>query len=189
MKKLVLTIFALAAFSASNAQGADTVKFGVKAGVQFTNFAGDDAGFGESWDPKTGFFIGGLVDLPVSGNFHVQPELLYSMEGATVGDTGAGELDYGVSYLRIPVMAKYYIIQGLSLQAGPEIAFKIGTAEDYADDAIKSMDFGIGAGAGYELPMGLMFDIRYNLGLSNISDLEDREFNNTGVQLGVGYRF
>ncbi len=189
MKKVFLSLLALTAFTASQAQASDTVKFGVKAGVQFTNFAGDDAGFGESWDPKTGFFIGGLVDLPVSGNFHVQPELMYSMEGATVGDTGAGELDYGVSYLRIPIMAKYYIIQGLSLQAGPEIAFKVGTAEDYGDENIKSMDFGIGAGAGYELPMGLMFDIRYNLGLSNISESSDVDVNNTGLQLGVGYRF
>lgn len=90
-------------------------------------------------------------------------------------------------------MAKYYIMEGLSLQAGPELAFKVGAEDDFTDEAIKSMDFGLGIGAGYELPMGLMFDVRYNLGLSNIAE-EDVfgdgvEIKNTGIQLGLGYRF
>ena len=174
MKKVFLTAVALFAFGFANAQ-ADGVKFGVKAGVNLTNFTGDV----ES-DQGTGFYIGGLVDLAVSGNFHVQPELLYSVEGAK---------DASVSYLRIPVMAKYYVMQGLSLQVGPEIAFKIAAEDDFTDEVIKSMDFGIGAGAGYELPMGLMFDIRYNLGLANISEVEGADIKNVGIQLGVGYRF
>jgi len=187
MKNLFFTVAALLSFGFVNGQ--DTgIKFGVKGGVQFTNFVGD-----LTYNNKTGFFIGGLVDLPVSDNFHVQPELMYSMEGSEYDfDFGFGQnesFDYGISYIRIPVMAKYYVIQGLSLQAGPEIAFKIGAENDIADDSIKSTDFGIGAGAGYELPIGLMFDIRYNLGLANISENEDGDVKNVGIQLGVGYRF
>ena len=187
MKKSLFALATLVMFVAGQAQSTG-VKFGIKGGVQFTNFAGKSY-FNESFDAKTGFYIGGLVDIPVSGNFHVQPELLYSMEGATITDTGTGQLDFGISYMRIPIMAKYYIMQGLSLQAGPEIAFKIGANEDYADEAIASTDFGLGIGAGYELPMGLMFDIRYNLGLSNIDENGDDDIKNTGLQLGLGYRF
>jgi opacity protein-like surface antigen len=186
MKKIVLSALALFAFGFANAQdakGDQGVRFGVKAGADFTNFTGD----GE-WDGKTGFYVGGLVDLTVAENFHVQPELLYSMEGAEVDVEGA-TADYGVSYIRIPVMAKYYIMEGLSLQAGPEIAFKIGTAEDYADEAIKSMDFGLGIGGAYELASGLMFDVRYNLGLSNVSEDDTVDVKNTGIMLGLGYRF
>jgi hypothetical protein len=85
-------------------------------------------------------------------------------------------------------MAKYYVMEGLSLQAGPEIAFKVG-ADDEIDEGTKSMDFGLGAGAAYELPMGLFFDVRYNLGLSNISEEDDFDIKNTGVQVGLGWRF
>ena len=172
MKKIILTVAAVFAFGFANAQDGDGAKFGIKAGLNMSNFSGD----GE-WDGKTGFYIGGLV------------ELLYSMEGAEVDMGEFGNADYGVSYLRIPVMAKYYVMEGLNLQAGPQIAFKMGTAEDYADEAIKSMDFGVGVGAAYELPIGLFFDLRYNLGLSNISEDEDADVKNTAFQIGVGYRF
>lgn len=175
MKKLLLSVVAVMAFGYAAQAQSDEMKFGVKAGANFTNFGGDV----EDTDGKTGFYVGGLVDLPISGNFHVQPELMYSSEGAD---------DLGIDYLRIPVMAKYYVMEGLSLQAGPEIAFKV-SADDLIDEGTKSMDFGLGAGAAYELPMGLFFDVRYNLGLSDISDDGPFEIKNTGFQVGAGWRF
>ncbi|HEX9979835.1 MAG TPA: porin family protein [Flavobacterium sp.] len=184
MKRFILSAAAVFICTFATAQSEGT-KFGVKAGVQSTSFSGD----GE-WAGTTGFFVGGLVDIAISGNFHVQPELLYSMEGAEADDDFTDE-DYGVSYIRIPIMAKYYVMQGLSLQAGPEVAFKIGTDNEDVDAVIASTDFGIGAGVGYELGMGLMFDLRYNLGLSDIYEGPDEslELKNTGIQLGIGYRF
>ncbi len=175
MKKILLSAVAVMAFGVAAQAQSEDMKFGVKAGVNMTNFTGD----GDS-DGATSFYVGGLVDLPVSGNFHVQPEILYSMEGAD---------EASISYVRVPIMAKYYVMEGLSLQAGPEIAFKVATEDDLLDEATKSIDFGIGAGLGYELPMGLMFDVRYNLGLSDISEVEGFEIKNTGIQLGLGYRF
>jgi hypothetical protein len=173
MKKIILSAIAVMAFGFANAQG---VKFGVKGGLNNTNWTKD-----ADTDAKTSFYIGGLVDLSVSEKFHIQPELLYSNEGA--------DDDLGVSYLRVPVMAKYYVAEGFSLQAGPEVAFKIGTEEDEVDEFTKSIDFGLGFGAGYELTNGLFFDARYNLGLSNISDFDGVEFGNSGLQVGLGYRF
>ena len=162
------------AFGAMQAQS-EEMKFGVKAGAAQTNLAGE----GDTGDTKIGFYAGGLIDLPVAGNFHVQPELLFSMEGAE---------DAGLTYLRVPVMAKYYIIEGLSLQAGPQLGIKVGAEDDFIDESTKSVDFGLAAGAAYELPMGLFFDIRYNAGLANISEGEG-DVNTLGVMLGVGWRF
>ncbi|HEX9979834.1 MAG TPA: porin family protein [Flavobacterium sp.] len=181
MKKIIFGMAAFLACGIASAQGSDTMKFGVKAGVQFTNivYSVDGEDDIEEADGAIGFFVAGLVDLPISGNFHVQPELMLSMEGAE---------DSRISYVRVPVMAKYYLMQGLSVQAGPEVAFKVA-ADDEIDESTKSFDFGIGAGAGYELPMGLMFDIRYNLGLNDISDVDQITAINTGLQIGVGYRF
>jgi opacity protein-like surface antigen len=187
MKKLIFSALALFAVGFANAQDDGGMKFGVKAGVNFTNFTGD----GE-WDGKTGFFVGGLVDFGIGENFHIQPELLYSTEGAEVDLGEFGTADYGISYLRVPVMFKYYIMEGLNLQAGPQVAFKIGTAEDELDEFTESIDFGLGIGGGYEMTNGLMFDVRYNLGLSNVFedvDGESSDNKNTGIMLGVGYRF
>lgn len=171
MKKIILSILAVAAFGTANAQD---IKFGVKAGANFSNFTGDaDA------DGRTGFYVGGLADFTISEKFHVQPELLYSMEGAK-----DGELDF----LKIPVMAKYYVMDGLNIQAGPFVGFKIN-AEEFTDEFTKSLDFGLGFGAAYELEKGLFFDARYNLGLSNISDVDGVDVGTSAFQIGLGYRF
>jgi len=171
MKKILLSILAVVAFGTASAQD---MKFGVKAGANFSNFTGD-----VDSDGLTSFYIGGLVDFAVSEKFHVQPELLYSMEGAK---------DAEISFLRIPIMAKYYIAEGFNLQAGPSIGFKV-SADEGLDELTKSMDFGLGLGAGYELSGGLFFDARYNLGLSNISDVDPIEVKTTNFQVGLGYRF
>ncbi|MFN3753568.1 porin family protein [Flavobacterium sp.] len=177
MKKVLLTIAAVFAFSFANAQdkgGSSDMKFGVKAGYINSNFTGDFEG-----DATSGFYIGGLVDFAISEKFHVQPELLYSMEGAK---------DAAVNFVRIPVMAKYYVMEGLNLQAGPQFGFVAGG--DDIKDNLKSLDYGLGIGAGYELSSGLFFDARYNLGLADLNDTDlDAKINTTSFQIGLGYRF
>lgn len=172
MKKIILSILAVAAFGTANAQD---IKFGVKAGANFSNFTGDF----DAEDGRTGFYVGGVADFTVSEKFHVQPELLYSMEGAK---------DAEMDFLRIPIMAKYYVMDGLNLQAGPVLGFKIG-AEELVDEATKSLDYGLGFGAAYELEKGLFFDARYNLGLANISDIDGVDGGVSTIQIGLGYRF
>ena len=180
MKKIILTVAAVFVLTFAHAQdkkkstSSSDMKFGVKAGYVNSNFTGDVSGF----TSNGGFYIGGLVDFALDEKFHVQPELLYSIEGAK---------DYKVNYLRIPIMAKYYIAEGFNLQAGPELAFKAG-GDATINDGIKSMDYGLGFGAGYELTNGLMFDARYNLGLANISNVGGN-VKNVSFQIGLGYRF
>ena len=74
------------------------------------------------------------------------------------------------------------------MQAGPEVAFKAG-GDDSIKDSVKSVDFGLGIGAGYELSSGLMFDARYNLGLNNIDNSGSGTVKNVSFNIGLGYRF
>ncbi|WP_333876419.1 porin family protein [Flavobacterium sp.] len=177
MKKVIFTMAAVFALTFANAQdkkgGSSDMKFGVKAGYINSNFTGD-----YDSDATSGFYVGGLVDFSISEKFHVQPELLYSMEGAK---------DAALNFVRIPVMAKYYVMEGLNLQAGPQFGFVAGG--DDIKDNVKSLDYGLGIGAGYELESGLFFDARYNLGLANISDSDGVDANTTSFQVGLGYRF
>lgn len=186
MKKIIMTAAAVFALSFANAQdskgGSESMKFGIKAGYTNSNFGGD----ANDGDPRSAFYIGGLVDFTVSEKFHVQPELLYSMEGN-------GEDEGNLDFIRIPIMAKYYATEGLSLQAGPEIAFVAGGG--MIKDYTKSMDFALGFGAGYELSSGLFFDARYNLGLTDLNDfpsgsgVEDMKMPMNSFNIGLGYRF
>ena len=182
MKKIILTMAAVFAVSFANAQdkkgGSSDMKFGVKAGYLSSNFTGDADG----GDARSSFYIGGLVDFAVSEKFHVQPELLYSMEGN-------GEDEGNLDFIRIPVLAKYYVADSFSLQAGPEFAFKIAAENELTDEFTKSLDYGLGIGAGYELESGLFFDARYNLGLANISDVDGFDVGTSSIQVGLGYRF
>lgn len=171
MKKLLLlTMLVIGSISISNAQ----IKIGVKAGANLSSLNGDT-----NVDGRTSFYIGGLVDLAVSESFHVQPEVLYSSEGAE---------DFDLSILRVPIMAKYYIFGGLNLQAGPVIGIKVG-ADDAIDNQVKSFDYGLAGGAAFELEGGLFFDARYNIGLADISDVTGFEVKTNAFQVGLGYRF
>jgi hypothetical protein len=198
MKK---TIFAAAALTAVafSAQAQD-VKFGVKAGVNFSNFSGD----AEDANIRTGFHVGGLAEIKF-GNFAVQPELLYSTAGAkTKYNDGFDNYDVTakLSYITIPVAAKYYIAEGFNIQAGPQFAFRTSakgkvetsgvSVEADMKDQYKGFDLGIFGGVGYELQSGLLFSARYVQGVSNISDGEgadDFKVQNTNIQLSVGYKF
>lgn len=180
MKKIILTMAAVFAVSFANAQdkkgGSSDMKFGVKAGYLNSNFTGDADG----GDARSSFYIGGLVDFAVSEKFHVQPELLYSMEGS-------GETEENLDFIRIPVLAKYYVADSFSLHAGPQFGFVAGGG--LVKDLTKSMDYGLAIGAGYELESGLFFDARYNLGLANISDVDGFDAGMSSINVGLGYRF
>ena len=177
MKKIILTMAAVFAVSFANAQdkkgGSSDMKFGVKAGLNNSNYTGD-----ADTDAATSFYVGGLVDFAVSEKFHVQPELLYSVEGAD---------EDSMTFLRLPIMAKYYVAEGFSLQAGPQFGFVAGGG--LVKDFTKSLDYGLAVGAGYELESGLFFDARYNLGLANISDVDGADAGMSSINVGLGYRF
>ncbi|WP_370392426.1 porin family protein [uncultured Winogradskyella sp.] len=201
MKRLLLVIFAVLAFTSLSAQ---SFRLGVKAGPNFASVNGDDT---EDVDGRTSIHFGAVAEFGISEAFSVQPELLYNSVGATSSytDTFSG-MTFNVhetlklNYLSLPIMAKYKVAKGLSLEAGPQISFLLSADEEVevdsesvevdVSDFVKSVDFGLGFGASYELDMGLFFTARYMLGLSNINDFEgDFTNRNNVLQLSVGYFF
>jgi hypothetical protein len=85
---------------------------------------------------------------------------------------------------------------GFRLQAGPQVGFlvsaktKAGNVEVDYKDQTNTIDFGLGAGAGYvHVPSGFGVDLRYNLGLSNINENDAVKSHNRGFQAGVFYLF
>lgn len=202
MKKLFFVVVLLFA-GVVNAQ---QVNFGAKAGVNFASIGGDDT---DDMDGKTGFHLGLISEILFSEKFAFQPEILYSSQGAKgeyseEGVSVEGKLN--LDYINIPLLAKYFVTPNLNIHAGPQLGFLVGAEEEYTasfggetesetidlKDDTKGMDFALAAGLGYKLDMGLFFDARYNLGLSNIWDYEDEDDfsqQNNVIQLSVGFMF
>ncbi len=180
MKKTLILLAAIIAYGTN--LSAQNVTFGVKAGANFSNLKIEFDGSGASPDGATSLYVGGLVDVGISDKVHFQPELLYSIEGAE---------DAEVSFINVPLMLKYYLVEGFNIQAGPQIGI-LADAEG-GTDGLKGTNFGLNFGAAFELVGGFFADARYNLGVSNIAEeepgFEDIKLRTKGFQLGVGYRF
>lgn len=164
------------------------VKFGPKAGMNIASLSGMD-----NTKSLFGFHIGGFAEIMISDKFAVQPEVLYSMQGAEA-DEGDGK--FNLDYIAIPIMAKYFVAEGFSIEAGPQISFvtraEMSGGGETIDvkDFTQSTDFGLNFGLGYSLPMGVMFSGRYNLGLTDVEkDNEGDAVKNGVFQLSVGYKF
>ncbi len=208
MKKLFfIAAFGLMSVAATQAQ---EIRLGAKGGVNFSNIGGDN-NTGVDFKSRTGFHIGALVEIPVSERFWVQPEVLYTAQGSktneikTLGSTVEDKVN--LDYIQVPVMAKYYVVEGLSLEAGPQIAFLVkaegetsietpigdGTiTKDFDKDNFSSIDFSMGVGASYRLDMGLFLGARYNFGFTDINDgaySDSKKLNNSVFQLSAGYSF
>ena len=181
-KNLLLAVVTVLGFANVTAQ---EIKFGAKGGLNFASVSGDNT---EGIDVVTSFNFGVLSEIPVSDKFSVQPELMYSGQGYSFNDDTVA-----LSYLNIPLMGKYYLTKGLSVEAGPQIGFLLSAKNDKTDvkDSFNTFDFGVNFGLGYKLDNGLNFGARYNLGLTDINNLDNSSSKNkNGVfQLSVGYFF
>ena len=163
---------------------------GAKAGVNLTTI---DGGF-ESSKAKTSFHLGGLVEIPIMDALSVQPEVLYSSQGANSKFDNDDMIR--LSYLTLPIMAKYYLWKTLSIEAGPQLGILLsaeleeqGQVEDFKD-ITKATDFGVNLGLGYKLDNGLNFGTRYYLGSNiNADAASTTKIKNSVFQVSIGYFF
>lgn len=185
MKKILLTAAAVFAISFANAQD---VKFGAKAGLNLSSLAN-----AEGAKTQVGFHLGGYATISVSDKFAVQPELLYSAQGAKFE---GGSLN--LSYINIPVMAKFNVADKFNLEVGPQVGLLMSASQKFSGGSLdvkegyKTMDFGLNFGAGYDVAENINVGLRYCLGLSQLEKelaTGQTATKNTNIQLSLGYRF
>ena len=183
MKK-ILTIAAFTVFGFASMQ-AQEVNFGLKGGFNIATATGDNS---KDFDAVTSFHFGAMAEIPLSEKFSFQPEVLYSGQGISINDD-----TLELKYINVPLMGKYYVAKGLSLEAGPQVGFLV-SAKAYGNDvkdSFRTVDFGLNVGVGYKLENGLNFGARYNFGLTNINDISGNNDKNSNAvfQASVGYFF
>lgn len=201
MKKKIIAFVFGAAICSSTAFAQES-GFGAKLGLNLATISTD----AEDSDPgmRTSLHIGAYYNYMVSDKFAIQPELVYSGQGAkeTADILGTEiEVTSKLDYINIPIMAKYYITEGFHLHAGPQFGILMsakakveidGESEEDDLEDVSTLDIGLGIGLGYELESGLNFGFRYNLGFTNINSgdyAEEVNTTNRVMQIGVGYSF
>jgi len=181
---IAMTIMFTGTLSAQN------VNIGVKGGLNVYNVSNSS-----EYNAKAGVHLGllGHIHLPNTAKWALQPEIMYSTQGARIGDS---DNRLNLDYLNVPVLLQYMFDNGFRLQAGPQLGFLVGANRvtggnkvDVKDD-FKAIDLGLSFGASYvHPPSGFGIDARYNLGLTDINARDNNEYRNNGFQLGVFYLF
>jgi len=185
MRKILILGLSLMAGYGSFAQRSN-VQVGIKAGVNIANFDDDVI----TKDPRIGLHAGMLLHFHVRPKLAIQPELVYSQQGAEFSN-GTQKIDY----LNIPFLVQYLAGRGFRLQTGPQIGFRTNAEFEYNNgvevnikNGIESTDAAWVFGAGYLSSSGLGVDVRYNLGLKDI-DKGQGEAMNRVWQIGLFYQF
>jgi opacity protein-like surface antigen len=186
MKKIILAAILFIATSA--AVQAQFVQIGVKAGVNFANQTGGSDFNGISVDKEgiTSYHAGLVAELKLLEKFSIQPELLYTTQGATYKNA-FDEFKNEMGYIAIPVMAKIYMTKSLSLELGPQASFLVSKKKEFDVADPNTFDFSLNAGLGLKVVGGLFVQARYGIGLTEIS--KEADFKNSVFQLSAGYMF
>ena len=167
----------------NHATSRNRIHFGVKTGLNLSNLANMDEG--ENLKFKAGFH-GGVFGEFKFGWFAIQPELLFSMQGAKETETDddfKSTTRLNMNYLNLPVMAKFYFAEGFCIEVGPQIGLLLSAkmketlSEDGnsvsgsidVKDELKNIDYAVSFGLSYQLP-GIPLGIfsRSSLGLADV---------------------
>ena len=187
MKKIA--IFVASLFILVVAKGQNT-HFGVKGGVNISQLEFSDGTKAES---KVGIHLGGLAHIHLSKTWAIQPELLYSLEGAKKDINPP--VTWNFHYLNVPVLLQYMFENGFRIEGGPQIGFLLDANTKYSNVTVDNNEYestaiSLPIGLGYLMSSGLGLDARYVFGLSNINATKNGNTVHSNVfQLGLFYQF
>ena len=179
MRKFWLSIVAIFIVGFVTAQ---EINFGVKGGFNTSKLKGFPGGT----SAMSGFHAGAFAEIKLLNTIALQPELIYSRQGSEID----GQDDLKMDYIQIPVMGKFYFLNIVYIEGGPQVGFltnaKLGD-EDFKD-FFTSTDVALGLGAGVNLLDKLRAGIRFNFGLSDISE-DSNNVKSFVFQVGGAYIF
>lgn len=200
MKRIIL--IALTFIGLSTVAHSQELKLGVKAGMNFSQLKTGSTWF--SSNSKAGYQAGLWGRVGIAG-FHIQPEAYFTSKSATVHpdlDNAASQLvkgDIKFTNIDVPILVGTKFGLGpikAKLQVGPLFSFVLKENNPYAESVnaaykealtnykkqFSSMVFGTGLDI-----MKISVDLRYELGLGNISKYEGEKQKLNLWTLSVGY--
>ena len=190
MKKTIITIMLAIVSMATFAQNEPgTLTIYPRVGVNFSKFADSGIYYSNSYtytesEFKTGLVIGAECEYQISNLFAISGGALYSQQGEQY-DLPSEYKEYDkVKYdnINIPLLAVFNTRIGLSVKCGIQPEFVIGKPDFKA----RKVNLSLPLGLAYEYK-NICFDLRYNLGTTNVMDLDGITSKNRTIMLTLGY--
>ncbi|HNQ59769.1 MAG TPA: porin family protein [Bacteroidales bacterium] len=197
MKKIILSVV----FVIIGAQVFSQITFGPKIGINLNHLSTD---FDQMItdvknESKSGLQIGAF--LRIGGKTYFQPELLYSARGGKFtgipqGETKESQYTYSMDAIDIPFLVGSKIINipfvKVRIFAGPVASFfldKEMKKDDNKEDQEQLKDgvWALTLGAGVDILM-FTLDMRYELGLNNISNTPGQSIKNNLFNITLGWK-
>lgn len=205
-KKLIFAsvVLSFMAFTTVQAQENET-KFGVKGGVNFSNFYVDDV---DDNNVLTSFNVGFFAKMPITDNIAIQPELSYTGKGSELVYNNllvSGTAQFKLDYIELPLLLMVNVTENFNIHAGPYLAYMIsGKTTNKSDngsynfqgnidvDDFNRFDAGLAGGVGLDLEP-VSFGVRYNYGLTKIgkdnSDFTSSDAKNSVFSVYAAFGF
>ena len=138
---------------------------------------------------KIGIAIGANAEYGFTDNIGLSAGMLFSQQGTKFKRSGKMRLDY----LTFPILANYYVMDGLAIKAGIQPSILIDASDRDNHNCMKGcnkFDLAIPVGASYEY-QNVVFDIRYNIGLLKVykKEITNKNCHNSVFQITAGYKF
>lgn len=217
MKKILVSIVAILMAAPSFAQFSsggfdldkENVYYGIRLGLNLASVSGDEVGTAKAdLGIKSGMVLGGVIGLRVSGNTP-----LFLESGAYYSERGGDKDKITVSYncLDIPLLIKYgiQVSDNIALlpYVGPYFSYafsgktkqpsvtgsgtdKVGTFDEKraitGGFSRANMGFKVGCGAEYNK---LYLEAGYQIGITNISKVDDMSAHSNALYVNFGVNF
>jgi hypothetical protein len=147
---------------------------------------------------RTNFHAGIFYNVPLGGIFSLQPELLFSAEGADF-ESSTAKTETKLNYFSIPVMIQLNTKARFFVETGPALGIMVRGRETVTTSAaeskldlkkqIKKTNFQWGGGLGYKMKKVGIY-ARYYFGISDLAKEGLRaETKSNGVQVGLSWSF
>jgi hypothetical protein len=220
IKKICFSIISVLMINSLHAQ----VSYGIRAGANFAKWQGEDLQVIEDLldktdgyvvtKGKTGWHVGGYVNIPISNTFSFEPGLAYSKKGYSIkGDVQIPVLkilaiNAGAQvqqhYIDMPLVLKAKVYKGLQVYAGPQVSYLVRSTLNAKLGVLginifnrgfgitgrfNKVDLGLTGGIGYQFNNGLNVQAGYDYGLSTLDKNENYAAYNRVVKVSVGFSF
>lgn len=199
MKKIALALFII--LSIQNLTAQKTV-FGLKGGLNMSKFISpsDPGGEYHLFKYKFGFQVGGFAEIKLKGNFYLQPELLFSLQGTKqINPINRTYYNTNEFYFTLPLMFNYKFLENYGVELGPQINYLFAIKQegfkysaDELDQMLNKINWGLAAGIKYNVSATFGLGFRYIYGFDRKEDVMTaflREYKNSVLQLNLEYRF
>lgn len=180
-------------------QEIDDVRFGVRAGINFSHLNFSIASNPPANPIKTAWYegaVGGFyMIVPLHKTLYIQPEYLFSMTG---GNTESNSLRYKLNYLSLPIFLRWEVSNRVALIAGPQFDLLIN-AEQTTTEQLKitaqteSRSVGLAGGLEFGITRSFGVGMRYFQSVNDIwipvTNNNRKEFKHQLLQATVYYLF